>query len=43
MLGDISYVQSDIDKARIYYESCLRLEITPNNRKIIENKLNSIQ
>jgi len=43
MLGDISYVQSDIDKARVYYESCLRLEITPNNRKIIENKLNSIQ
>ena len=43
MLGDISYVKSDIDKAKIYYESCLRLEITPNNRKIIENKLNSIQ
>jgi len=43
MLGDISYVKSDIDKAKIYYETCLRLEITPNNRKIIENKLNSIQ
>jgi predicted negative regulator of RcsB-dependent stress response len=43
MLGDISYVKSDIDKAKIYYEACLRLEVTPNNRKIIENKLNSIQ
>ena len=43
MLGDISYVKSDIDKAKKYYESCLKLEITPNNRKIIENKLNSIQ
>ena len=43
MLGDISYVKSDIGKAKKYYESCLKLEITPNNRKIIENKLNSIQ
>ena len=43
MLGDISYVRSDISKAKKYYESCLKLEITPNNRKIIENKLNSIQ
>jgi predicted negative regulator of RcsB-dependent stress response len=43
MLGDISYVKSDIGKAKKYYESCLELEITPNNRKIIENKLNSIQ
>ena len=43
MLGDISYVKSDISKARKYYESCLKLQITPNNRKIIENKLNSIQ
>ena len=43
MLGDISYMKSDINKAKIYYESCLRLDITPNNRKIIENKLNSIQ
>jgi predicted negative regulator of RcsB-dependent stress response len=43
MLGDISYVKSDISKAKKYYQSCLKLEITPNNRKIIENKLNSIQ
>jgi len=43
MLGDISYMKSDINKAKIYYASCLRLDITPNNRKIIENKLNSIQ
>ena len=43
MLGDISYVKSNISKAKKYYESCLDLEITPNNRKIIENKLNSIQ
>ena len=43
MLGDISYVKSDISKAKTYYQSCLKLEITPNNRKIIENKLNSIQ
>ena len=43
MLGDISYVKSDINKAKKYYESCLQLEITPNNKKIIENKLNSIQ
>ena len=43
MLGDISYVKSDINKAKKYYESCLKLEITPNNKKIIENKLNSIQ
>ena len=43
MLGDISYMKSDINKAKIYYESCLRLDITPNNRKSIENKLNSIQ
>ena len=43
MLGDISYVRSDINNAKIYYESCLNLEITPNNRKIIENKLNSMK
>ena len=43
MLGDISYVKSNISEAKKYYESCLNLEITPNNRKIIENKLNSIQ
>ena len=43
MLGDISYIGSDVKKAKQYYETCLMLEITPNNRKIIENKLNSIQ
>ena len=43
MLGDISYVKSDIIKSKKYYESSLKLEITPNNRRIIENKLNSIQ
>ena len=43
MLGDISYVRSDISNAKTYYESCLKLEITPNNRKIIENKLNSMK
>ena len=43
MLGDISFVKSDINKAKRYYESSLELQITPNNRKIIENKLNSIQ
>ena len=43
MLGDISYIKSDINKAKTYYELCLKLEIAPNNRKIIENKLNSIQ
>ena len=43
MLGDISYVKSDINQAKIHYESCLRFDITPSNRKIIENKLNSIQ
>ena len=43
MLGDISYIESDVKKAKEYYETCLKLEITPNNRKIIENKLNSIQ
>ena len=43
LLGDISYSQSNINKAREYYKACLDLETTPNNRKIIENKLNSIQ
>ena len=43
MLGDISYLQSDINKAKEYYRACLKLETTPNNRKIIENKLSSVQ
>lgn len=43
LLGDISYLKSDITKAREYYKACLKFETTPNNRKIIENKLNSIQ
>ena len=43
MLGDISYLQSDISKAKDYYRACLKLETTPNSRIIIENKLNSVQ
>ena len=43
MLGDLSYVKSDINEAKKYYEACLNLDITPNNRKIVENKLNSMQ
>ena len=43
MLGDISYLQSDIIKAKEYYRACLKLDTTPNSRIIIENKLNSVQ
>tara|TARA_Y100000996_G_C22301873_1_gene552501 strand:+ start:13 stop:630 length:618 start_codon:yes stop_codon:yes gene_type:complete len=42
LLGDIEYYNNNIMGAKKYYESSLDQDLTPNKRKIIENKLNSI-
>ena len=42
ILGDIEYHDNNIIGAKKYYESSLSQNLTPNKRKIIENKLNSI-
>ncbi|CAI8340173.1 MAG: Uncharacterised protein [Gammaproteobacteria bacterium] len=42
ILGDIEYHGNNIIGAKKYYESSLSQNLTPNKRKIIENKLNSI-
>ncbi len=42
ILGDIEYFDNNIQDAKKLYESSLTKDLTPNKRKIIENKLNSI-
>ena len=42
ILGDIEYHDNNIIGAKKYYKSSLSQDLTPNKRKIIENKLNSI-
>ncbi len=41
--GDIYYKQNNINLAKDAYKKVLLYEITPNKRKLIENKLSSIQ
>ncbi|MBH44137.1 MAG: hypothetical protein CMD88_01590 [Gammaproteobacteria bacterium] len=41
--GDIYYKQNNINLARDAYNEVLRFDITPNKRKLIENKISSIQ
>ncbi|MBS83147.1 MAG: hypothetical protein CMD65_03330, partial [Gammaproteobacteria bacterium] len=41
--GDIYYKQNNINLAKDAYKKVLLHEITPNKRKLIENKLSSIQ
>ena len=42
ILGDIELAKNNIIDARKYYKSSLNGNLVPNKRKIIENKLNSI-
>ncbi len=42
LLGDIEYYNSNLDEAKKYYSLSLKNDLTPNKRKIIENKINSI-
>ena len=42
ILGDIEYYNNNLEEAKKYYSLSLRNNITPNKRKIIENKINSI-
>ncbi|MAR78190.1 MAG: hypothetical protein CMD43_04515 [Gammaproteobacteria bacterium] len=42
ILGDIEYANNNIPSARRYYELSLDGDLVPNKRKIIENKLSSI-
>jgi len=42
LLGDIEYYNNNFIEAKKYYLLCLNNDMTPNKRKIIENKINSI-
>ena len=42
LLGDIEYYRNNFKQAKDYYLDSLDNEMTPNKRKIIENKINSI-
>ncbi len=42
LLGDIEYYRNNFKQAKDYYLYSLDNEMTPNKRKIIENKINSI-
>ena len=42
LLGDIEYYNNNFIEARNYYSLSLENDMTPNKRKIIENKINSI-
>ena len=43
LLGDIEYYRNNFKQAKDYYLDSLDNEMTPNKRKIIENKINSIK
>ena len=42
LLGDIEYYNNNFIEAKNYYSLSLNNDMTPNKRKIIENKINSI-
>ena len=42
LLGDIEYYNNNFIEAKNYYSQSLENDMTPNKRKIIENKINSI-
>ena len=42
LLGDIEYYNNNFKEAKNYYSLSLKNDMTPNKRKIIENKINSI-
>ena len=42
LLGDVEYYSNNLKEAKKIYQLNLKNEMTPNNRKIIENKINSI-
>ena len=42
LLGDIEYYNNNFKEAKNYYSLSLENDMTPNKRKIIENKINSI-
>ena len=42
LLGDIEYYKNNFKEAKDYYLESLDNDMTPNKRKIIENKINSI-
>ena len=42
LLGDIEYYSNNLKEAKKIYQLSLKNEMTPNKRKIIENKINSI-
>ena len=42
LLGDIEYYRNNFKEAKNYYLVSLENDMTPNKRKIIENKINSI-
>jgi len=42
LLGDIEYYNNNLKEAKNYYSLSLENDMTPNKRKIIENKINSI-
>ena len=42
LLGDIEYFKNNFKEAKNYYSLSLQNNLTPNQRKIIENKINSI-
>jgi len=42
LLGDVEYYTNNLKEAKKIYQLSLKNEMTPNKRKIIENKINSI-
>ena len=42
LLGDVEYYSNNLKEAKKIYQLSLKNEMTPNKRKIIENKINSI-
>lgn len=42
LLGDVEYYSNNLKEAKKIYQLSLDNEMTPNKRKIIENKINSI-
>jgi predicted negative regulator of RcsB-dependent stress response len=42
LLGDVEYYNNNLKEAKKFYQLSLKNEMTPNKRKIIENKINSI-
>ena len=42
LLGDVEYYSNNLKEAKKIYQLSLKNKMTPNKRKIIENKINSI-